>query len=138
MPRTSIAAIETPTPELPGDRLVPRQGMPEEVSAIFREIVSLVPVGHFRRSDTYVLESYAQAIYTSRKAYADLQREGGVMQTGKLNPLVAIQEKSDRTICALSARLRLAPQQRTDPKTTGRQRFTSSAYAAFDEGNDDE
>jgi phage terminase small subunit len=99
--------------------LEPPEAAPGDVQAVFRAIVSTVPPEHFRPSDALLVEQYAQAVALARVAYDELRLTGPVVD-GKTSPWVAVLEKAHRSSVALAARLRLAPQQRTDPKTTGR------------------
>ena len=56
---------------------------------------------------------------------------------GKTNPWLVVQEKAQRAMVALSARLRLAPQSRMESKVAVRRRGQmASAYAIL--GNDDD
>lgn len=91
-----------------------RDDAPEAVAAIFREIVSTAPTEHFRPVDGHLVEQYAQSIARAREAYAELEREGPVVNN-KTSPWVVVLEKAHRSSVALSARLRLDPQHRGVP-----------------------
>lgn len=127
MPRKSTAALSVvPLAGCPS-RLRPRHGLSSEVKAIFHELTCQVSADHFRESDAALIEQYAQAIALARQAYEALSKEGPVI-AGRANPWVVVLEKAHRSSVALSARLRLSPQHRIDPKTTGRQQHSASAY----------
>jgi hypothetical protein len=74
---------------------------------------------HFRDGDADLLEQYAQSIALARQAYAEIERDGPVVD-GRPSPWLVVLEKAHRSSAALAARLRLAPQMRTDPKVAGR------------------
>ena len=97
----------------------PRADAPLEVREIFMSLVASVPTEHFRPGDRDLVEQHAQAIALARRAYAELAVSGPVIG-GKASPWLVVLEKAHRSAVALSARLRLAPQMRTDPKATGR------------------
>jgi hypothetical protein len=100
-----------------------------EVAAIIDELVRQVAPEHFRQSDGPLLEQYAQAIALGRQAYAALEAEGPVVGA-RANPWLVVLEKAQRAVVALSARLRLSPQHRNDPKTAGREK--SSMTSVYD------
>jgi phage terminase small subunit len=120
MPRKSVASLTVVRVDGGHERVRPRAGISSDVRAIFIELVSRVPAGHFRQSDTALLEQYAQAIALGRQAYAKLEEEGPVI-AGRANPWLVVLEKAHRSAVALSARLRLSPQHRIGPRTAGRQ-----------------
>src|SRR5262245_14354735 len=121
MPRKSRAALSMwfPHVEPPSTPLRPRADAPAEVKEIFAALVQSVPPNHLRHGDVDLLELYAQSIALARRAYDELEANGQVLD-GKASPWLVVLEKSHRSAVALSARLRLAPQMRTDPKVTGR------------------
>ncbi len=100
-------------------RIGPRPDCPPEVAEIFRELTSAVAPDHFRESDSPLLECYAEAIALSRRAYAEMSEHGPIREDGKASPWLLLSEKAHRSVVALSARLRLAPQQRFDRKVAG-------------------
>ena len=63
--------------------------------------------------------STPQAILLARKAYAELEAGGPVID-GKASPWLVVLEKAHRSAVALSGRLRLAPQARADSRSAGR------------------
>jgi len=127
LPRKSAAALSVVRVDGKPDRLAPRHGLSPDCRAIFTELTAQVPTDHFRPSDGVLLEQYAQAIALGRQAYAALEAEGPVV-AGRPNPWVVILEKAHRSAVALSARLRLSPQQRLDPKTVGRNAGPPASY----------
>ena len=127
MPRKSAAALAVLRVDGKPSRLVPREGVTKEVGAIFKEIVAQVSASHFKPTDAALIEQYAQAIALGRRSYAALDDEGPVV-SGRANPWIVVLEKAHRSAVALSARLRLSPQHRTDPKTVGRAKHYPSAY----------
>lgn len=127
MPRKSTAAQTVVAIDTGHARLTPRDNAPAEVRQIFREIVASVKPEHFRPADGALVEQYAQAIALARKAYGELESTGPVID-GKASPWVVVLEKAHRSSVALSARLRLCPQARTDPKTAGKPGKPASAY----------
>ena len=52
---------------------------------------------------------------------AIVEVRGGAVVDGKPSPWIVVQDKAVRAMVALSMRLRLSPQSRTDPKTLARQ-----------------
>ena len=88
---------------VPGDasRLSPPSSLSDVERTLFNEIVGACDAEHFRESDLPLLTAI------SRATAHDL---------GK----IALWEKATRMQATLATRLRLSPQSRTDPKTTGR------------------
>jgi hypothetical protein len=74
---------------------------------------------HFRQTDVPLLARYCEAAVLAEKAALELR--SGAVADGKPSPWIVVQEKSVRAMVALSMRLRLSPQSRTDPKTLARQ-----------------
>ena len=118
--RKSAAALQLGASAAPRkSRINLRVGASDVVKAIIQEIVSSVDADWFRPSDFPLLESYGEAIVLERAAYREIATNGAVVN-GRPSPWLNVAEKSTRAIVALSARLRLSPQNRTDPKTAGR------------------
>ncbi|MCW5575177.1 MAG: P27 family phage terminase small subunit [Burkholderiales bacterium] len=80
-------------------------------AAIFRELVSSVEPGHFEASDSPLLRQYCVAVEIAERAEQALLKDGPIT-AGRTSPWVITQEKSLRSIVALSQRLRLSPQAR--------------------------
>jgi phage terminase small subunit len=99
-------------PLSPGpNRLQPPPHLGSDEAKIFREIVTSCDPRHFAPSDVYLLAAYCDAVVISRRAAAALREDQGA---------AAVWERSVRVLATLATRLRLAPQARNDPKTTGR------------------
>ena len=90
----------------------------------FIDLVESVDTTHFRPGDLPLICRYVEADALAERAAAELRRDGPVLD-GKPNAWLTVQEKSVRALVALSMRLRLSPQSRTDPKTVGRHRYGS-------------
>ena len=103
------------------DRLRPPKYQAAAERARFEEIVAACAPDHFRQSDEPLLARYVESDLLAREAAEHLHREGAVVK-GRPNAWIVVQEKACRALVALSARLRLCPQSRLDPKTVGRQR----------------
>jgi phage terminase small subunit len=121
MPRKSAAALATPPINGEPPRLQPPASLSETEQAIFTAVVGACDAKHFRKSDLPLLCRFCELTALADQAGREL-RENGAVLDGKPSPWIVVQEKCVRGLVALSARLRLCPQSRTDPKTTGRQR----------------
>jgi hypothetical protein len=119
MPRRSSASLAVIAPAKNRLRLAPSPDAPEDVKAVFREILQSSPADHFTISDAPLIQAYAEAISLSRQAAVALDRDG-VIVGGRPSPWVHVQEKAVRALAALSARLRLSPQHRMESKVAGR------------------
>jgi phage terminase small subunit len=126
MPRKSAAALATKV-DGKSTRLAPYPGVTPEVRALWLELTAACAPDHFRASDRPLLEQYCQSVSLAREAYGHLREEGPVVN-GRHNPWLIFFEKANRACVALSARLRLSPQHRTDPKTVGRAKASLSYY----------
>ena len=118
MPRQSIEDLTTPRVDGRPAPLTCRTGAPDEVRQIFAELVKSVGPDHFARPDGVLLEQYCQAIALGRRAYAELETSGPVVD-GRPSPWVPVLEKAHRSAVALAARLRLCPQSRFDRLKAG-------------------
>jgi hypothetical protein len=101
-------------------RLQPPSSLSQAEAAIFIAVVKSCDPTHFRHSDLPLLCRFCEMTALADRAAREL-RDGAVMD-GKASAWIVVQEKCVRGLVSLSARLRLCPQSRTDPKTTGRQR----------------
>ena len=130
--RRSAAALQlVPNVVVRKSRVALRAGASDAVKAIVQELIGSVDVDWFRQSDFPLLESYGEAILLERRAYAEIAA-GGPVINGKISPWVGVAERATRAVVAVSARLRLSPQHRTDPKTAGRAKGPGpSAYEAM-------
>lgn len=86
--------------------------------AVFEALVSSVDAEHFTQADLPLLAEYATAAVTAQKAAEMLELEGHVVG-GRANPWLVVQEKAQRALVALSARLRVCPQSRFDRLKAG-------------------
>jgi hypothetical protein len=121
MPRRSAAALAVVPiePKRTRPRLAPSEGAPEDVAAIFRQILASAPADHFKVGDAPLVEAYAQAISLARRSALEISANGPVI-SGRPSPWIHCQEKAHRAIAALSMRLRLSPQHRADARSAGR------------------
>jgi len=120
MPRKSAAALSVIAVDGRPKRLQAPSSLSEPERSIFNRIVANCDARHFRPSDELLLVRYAEASALCDLAADHLRTEGAVVG-GKPSPWITVQEKSVRTMVALSMRLRLSPQSRADPKTIARQ-----------------
>jgi phage terminase small subunit len=121
MPRRSAAslAVVPIEPKRSRPRLAPSDGAPEDVAAIFRQLLASAPADHFKAGDAPLVEAYAQAISLARQSALEISANGPVIG-GRPSPWIHCQEKAHRAIAALSMRLRLSPQHRADARSAGR------------------
>jgi phage terminase small subunit len=119
--------------------LAPSPGAPEDVRAIFTEILASAPVAHFKVGDAPLVEAYAQAIALARQSAQEISANGAVIG-GRPSPWIHCQEKAHRAIAALAMRLRLSPQHRADSRSAGRKADDAprSIYEAMREAGDDD
>jgi phage terminase small subunit len=110
MPRKSLAARAITTPSSLLTRLRPPPTFSESERKIFIDLVAACAVDHFRQSDLPLLSRYCEAVDLAERAARELRKNP--VLNGKINPWIVVQEKSVRTIVALSLRLRLSPQAR--------------------------
>jgi hypothetical protein len=97
-----------------------------------------VPDGHFKATDSHLIEQYCQAIMLARQATNELAASGPVVQ-GRASAWLIVLEKAHRSSVALAGRLRLAPQSRADSRSAGRKADgpTRSIYEIMRETEDD-
>jgi phage terminase small subunit len=130
------------TEEFSGDaaprRLKPSARLTGRTRAVFLETVNDCAMGHFRKSDRPLLETFAAAAALAEQATNELLHGGAVIED-KPSPWVGIFVSATKTMNALALRLRISPQSRTSraPKT---QAAPSSFYDTWepeeDEGDD--
>ena len=106
--RKSVANLATPRIYGEPSRLNPPSYLSAGERALFDELVAACDTAHFRESDLPLLASYVQATLIARDAARDPDK-------------IMLWEKAVRMQATLATRLRLSPQSRVDPKTTGRQ-----------------
>jgi len=110
--------------------LTPPASLPDPVKIIFVSLVRAVDADHFNAADLPLLVQYAIACHQADEAAAKLQSDGQVVD-GKPSAWLVPWEKATRTMVALSARLRLAPQCRYDrlrAGVTGREQPDGTQY----------
>jgi hypothetical protein len=117
--RKSAASLSVVAIDARRKRVQPRADAPAEVRDVVRNLVASCAPDHFKPSDWPLLESYARAILLERYAYEQLGGEP-LGEDGKVSSWIVVAEKAGRQIVGVSARLRLSPQHRVDPKTIGR------------------
>jgi phage terminase small subunit len=136
MPRRSAASMAVVSLAKGGrTRLAPSEGAPDEVRAIFVEVVRSAPADHFVAADAPLVEAFAEAILLARQASLEMAAHGPVVG-GRASPWLTVQEKAHRALVALSARLRLAPQSRADARSAGR-RANEPRPSIYDSMRDD-
>lgn len=94
-------------------RLKPPPALSEPALKVFEYVVGAVDPGHFSEVDLPLLEAYATSAAMATLSAQMLEQEGAVVD-GKANAWLTVQEKSQRSLVALSARLRICPQSRFD------------------------
>jgi len=135
MPRRSASSLSVVPIASRAARLRPPPTLSESERAIFIDIVAACDANHFRASDLPLLCRYAEACALAEQAAQEL-RQGGAVIGGRPSPWIMVQEKANRTIVALSMRLRLSPQSRA-PNNPSRKPPTS-AYDRMRIETDDE
>jgi phage terminase small subunit len=94
-------------------RMRPPPHLSPAARSVFDSLVSAVAMDHFTAADLPLLAEYATSAATAQQASAMLDAEGYVVG-GRANPWLVVQEKAQRALVALSARLRVCPQSRFD------------------------
>ena len=110
--RSSASLAILPNVDDMPSRLTVPSHLSDNERRLFAELVRSCAANHFVKSDTVLLTSFVQATLMVRRA--------AVGMVGDLSQ-VGIFEKGVKLQAVLATRLRLSPQSRTDPKTTGRQ-----------------
>ena len=127
MPRKSVAALAVVRVDGTPSRLRPPDTLGDAERTIFQSLVASCDSAHFRESDLPLLCRYVEAVVLAERAANEMRLSGPVID-GKPSAWLQVQEKAVRAMTALSMRLRLSPQSRTDPKTTARRTGYASAY----------
>jgi phage terminase small subunit len=117
--RRAAADLATPQIDIRQQRLSPPDHLGPDERRRFIELVGACDPQHFRASDLPLLVRYVEADVMAERAAVELAASGPVLD-GKASPWIVVQEKAVRALVALSMRLRVCPQSRTDPKTVGR------------------
>jgi phage terminase small subunit len=110
----------TRTPSSPDyrPRLTPPPSLSKGPATIWQSTVDAVASDHFSPSDTPLLAEFCRAAHQADQAAAALIK-GGTVVDGKPSPWLSVQEKAQKAMVALSARLRLCPQSRFDRLKAG-------------------
>lgn len=118
MPKRSAAAATLPVLDVKQSRLEPSARLPKAEADVWRALVAASSADHFTQADAPLLEQYATACVLATRAREALESEGPVVD-GRANPWLTVQEKAQRAMVALSARLRVCPQSRFDRLKAG-------------------
>src|SRR6478672_9850250 len=97
MPRRSAASLHFPA-FTRVERLTPPPELSPDERALFIDIVSATPAGHFRASDLPLICSYARAILLEREAAAHLAAQGHVSIDNKPSAWLGIQGVQDDAV----------------------------------------
>ena len=118
-------------------RLTPPRSLGNGPSTIWQYIVDSVASDHFAECDAPLLTEYCRAAHQADQAATALAK-GGAVNGGKPSPWLTVQEKSQRALVALSARLRRCPQSRFDRLKAGTssRRGQSAAPSKLDKFTD--
>lgn len=116
MPRKPAAAYAVPSPDGTPPRLQPPPSLSARERAVFDELVDAVDRKHFRLGDRPLLVGYSRAICFESYAAAALAKDPTDTK------MMALWEKSSRSMVALSMRLRLSPQSRQTSRAASREK----------------
>ena len=98
-------------------QLKPRLTAPQTLSdceaRVFRSTVQSVDPDHFTSVDLPLLTEFCRASALADQAAVALANDGVVIN-GRASPWIVVQEKAQRALVALAARLRVCPQSRFD------------------------
>src|SRR5262245_25676404 len=137
MPRKSAAELNVVAIEGRTNRLRPPANLPQPERDLFAQLVAASAATHFKLSDVPLLTQYVTAAVLADRAAEVLRVEPVV--GGRPSPWLAVFEKANRAVVALSMRLRLSPQARSPNHPPGaRKEPTPSAYDVMRLTNDDE
>ncbi len=100
-------------------KLKPPGGLTAPAAAAFKFIVDSVDRDHFSEVDIPLLVEYCRSIEMASTAAKHIDEQGAVSSQGKQSPWIVVQEKAQRSMVALCARLRLSPQSRFDRLVAG-------------------
>ena len=125
MPRKSAESLKVISLDSRPSRLRPPASLNEAERELFLSLVAANPPQHFKSSDLPLLTQYCAAAVLNDQATAELRITPIV--NGKPSPWLAIYEKTNRAVVALSMRLRLSPQARA-PNNPTRASRPASAY----------
>jgi len=107
-------------PSSDATRLQPPAGLPDEVEAVFRLIVSACDPAHFAPAESPLLVEYCYVLARCARAEAAIRIEGEVIQTPRgdvrANPWLSIVKDARHQVGILATKLRLAPNSRVESK----------------------
>lgn len=106
---------ESPTDHRP--RMKPPASLTDTERAVWKAVTKAVSSDHFQDCDRVLLVEFCRAACLADAAAKALQ--DGAVVDGKASAWIAVQEKAQRALVALSARLRLCPQSRFDRLKAG-------------------
>lgn len=119
MPRKSTAALSIVPPVNVGlVRLSPPGYLSKDEQRVFRAIVGACEPHHFTPADMPLVVEYSRACVLGDCAAVQLAENGAVIE-GKMSAWLTVQEKAQRALVALAARLRVCPQSRFDRTVAG-------------------
>ena len=118
-----------------GRRLTPPRLLTKPEATVFRSIVSAVASDHFVLADVPLLVEFARATCLANLAAEKIEQFGAV-NDARPSPWITVQEKAQRALVALSARLRLCPQSRFDRTRAGTGSRTGLPNAEYPDGYD--
>jgi phage terminase small subunit len=119
MPRKSAAALAVASVHVPRTHPAPPPDLSAGGLAIWRELMTCVPAGHFVDSDRALIASFCEACHAAATASRALAAEGFVV-AGRASPWLVVQEKAQRAQATLALRLRLCPSARIDARAADR------------------
>jgi hypothetical protein len=130
MPRKSIYDRMYPLSSTPSERLRVPGGLTKIEREIFATIVDANPPEHFRVSDSPLPVNFVRACAEADEAATHLREEGRIID-GKVSPWRAVLTCAEKSMVALSHRLRLSPQGRS-PTVSGHPGKPSPTLSYYD------
>jgi phage terminase small subunit len=128
MPRKSASSANVLSIASSNKWLRPPPNLPQAERDLFASLVAANPPSHFKLSDMPLLTQYCAAAILNDQAAQEL-RVAPVIGGLKPSPWLAVFEKTNRAVVALSMRLRLSPQARSPNHPPGaRKEPRPSAY----------
>ena len=124
MPRKSAAA-KIVSFDTRASRLRPPANLPLPERELFASLVASSSPQHFQPSDMPLLTQYVANVVLNERAHDELR--SAPLVGGRPSPWLAVAEKTNRAVVALSLRLRLSPQARA-PNTPTKREAVPSAY----------
>ena len=131
MPRTGPLNAIRPVVSAMPTRLRPPDTLSDGARAEFLRIVTAERPDHFRALDLPLLTQYCESSALAARATLELQRDDAPARW------LSVWEKANRTMVALSARLRICPQSRQPNNPKRPERVSYYETMALEEGDDD-